>query len=156
MIRLSKLADYGIVVTTHLAQNPGNALAASELAEATHLPQPMVAKILKMLARADLLISQRGAQGGYRLNGSAEMISVAQIIEALDGPIALTACIEVAPGECEIEALCPARANWQRINDAIREALVGIPLSEMGNTSAAHLRHRRRPPQAPLLAAGGN
>lgn len=152
MIRLSKLADYGIVVSTHLAQMPSQALAASEIAEATHLPPPMVAKILKMLARADILVSQRGSQGGYRLNGNANDITVARIIEALDGPIALTACIDVAPGECEIEALCPARANWQRINDAIREALLQIPLAEMANTKPAH--YRQPLGEAVVMAAG--
>ncbi|MEO1019598.1 MAG: SUF system Fe-S cluster assembly regulator [Pseudomonadota bacterium] len=155
MIRLSKLADYGIVISTHLAQMPGQALAASEIAEAVHLPQPMVAKILKKLARAELLTSQRGSQGGYRLNGTAELISVAQIIEALDGPIALTACIEVAPGECEIESVCPARANWQTINDAIRDALLDIPLAEMANT-VPHARRRPMSEPTALLAAGRN
>ncbi len=131
MIRLSKLADYGIVVMTHLAQGSGEPLAATEIADATHLPQPMVGKILKLLARARLLRSYRGAQGGYGLDRPAHSISVADIIEALDGPIALTACVELAPGECGIEALCPARANWQRINDAIRDALLDISLADM-------------------------
>ena len=125
MIRLSKLADYGIVIMTTLARHPGRQHNAPEVAAQSHIPQPMVSKILKALARAGLLVSHRGAKGGYGLARPAAAISVAEVICALDGPIALTACVEDGPGGCEIEALCPARANWQRINDAIRGALAG-------------------------------
>jgi FeS assembly SUF system regulator len=131
VIRLSKLADYGIVIMTTMARHPEGCHNAPEIAAQSHVPLPMASKILKGLARAGLLASHRGAKGGYGLARSAERISVAEIIAALDGPIALTACIEDGPGECEIEALCPARANWQRINDAIRHALDGITLAEM-------------------------
>jgi FeS assembly SUF system regulator len=131
VIRLSKLADYGIVIMTTMARHPEGCHNAPEIAAQSHVPLPMASKILKGLARAGLLASHRGAKGGYGLARSAERISVAEIIAALDGPIALTACIEDGPGECEIEALCPARANWQRINDAIRHALEGITLADM-------------------------
>jgi FeS assembly SUF system regulator len=131
VIRLSKLADYGIVIMTSLARQPGGHHNAPEVAAQSHIPQPMASKILKALARAGLLTSHRGAKGGYGLARPAEAISVAEVIAALDGPIALTACIEDGPGGCEIEALCPARANWQRINDAIRQALDDITMAEM-------------------------
>lgn len=134
MIRLSKFTDYGIVIMTHMASHPGRQHTAPEIAAESHLPLPMASKILKGLARAGLLVSHRGAKGGYGLARSAEAISVADVITALEGPIALTACIEQAPGECDIEALCPARANWQRINDAIRRALDGITMAEMART----------------------
>lgn len=134
MIRLSKFTDYGIVIMTHMASHPGRQHTAPEIAAESHLPLPMASKILKGLARAGLLTSHRGAKGGYGLARSAETISVAEVITALEGPIALTACIEQAPGECDIEALCPARANWQRINDAIRGALAGITMAEMART----------------------
>lgn len=137
MIRLSKLADYGIVILTHMARDPARQHNATEIAAATHVPQPMASKILKSLARAEILSSQRGAWGGYGLARPPEAISVAEIIAALDGPIALTACITDGPGECGLELLCPARANWQRINDAIRGALDGIRLSEMVGTVPA-------------------
>jgi Rrf2 family protein len=97
----------------------------------------MASKILKALVRGGVLASHRGAKGGYGLAHGAEAISVAAIITALEGPIALTACIEDGPGECDIEALCPARANWQRINDAIRGALEDITLAEMTYTLPA-------------------
>lgn len=137
MIRLSKLADYGIVIMTTIARRPSGPQNAAEIALASRVPQPMASKILKALARADLLRSRRGAWGGYELARQPETISVAEIIAALDGPIALTACIDDGPGGCDLEALCPARANWQRINDAIRGALDGIRLSEMVQTIPA-------------------
>jgi FeS assembly SUF system regulator len=131
VIRLSKLADYGIVMMTNMARHPQRQHNAAEIAAESHIPQPMASKILKALARGGLLKSHRGAKGGYGLARAAQSITVAEVIVALDGPIALTACIEDGPGGCEIEALCPARANWQRINDAIRSALDGITMAEM-------------------------
>jgi FeS assembly SUF system regulator len=131
VIRLSKLADYGIVMVTHMARHPERQQTAPEIAAESHLPLPMASKILKGLVHAGVLVSHRGAKGGYGLARSAQAISVADVIVALEGPIALTTCIEHAPGECDIEALCPARANWQRINDAIRHALEGITMAEM-------------------------
>jgi FeS assembly SUF system regulator len=137
VIRLSKLADYGIVMMTHMARDAGRQQTAPEIAAQSHLPLPMASKILKGLAHAGLLVSHRGAKGGYSMARPAHRISVADVIVALEGPIALTACIEHGPGECDIEALCPARANWQRINRAIREALEGITLLEMAQTVPA-------------------
>lgn len=137
MIRLSKLADYGIVIMTHMARGPERQQTAPEIAAQTYLPLPMASKILKTLVRGGLLASHRGVKGGYGLARPAREISVADVIVALEGPIALTACIEHGPGECDIEALCPARANWQRINDAIRDALEGISLLEMAQAVPA-------------------
>ena len=109
MIRLSRLSDYGIVIMTRLAREPGRAMPASTLARATSVSAAMTGKILKLLTRAEFLVSQRGVHGGYSLARPAEAISVAQIIEAL----------------------CPAREGWRRINRAIRDALSGISLAEM-------------------------
>lgn len=130
MIRLSRISDYGIVLMTELARS-ARSMATPELAERTRIAQPMAGKILKALTREGLLVSQRGAKGGYRLARQPSLITVAEIIEALDGPIALTACIDVGAGECGIEAICPARSNWHRINAAIRDALDGISLADM-------------------------
>lgn len=131
MIKLTRQADYGIVLMTHLAVGSDQLHNAAELAAEAHLPQPTVSKILKRLARNGLLVSHRGVKGGYSLGRDAESISVAEIITALDGPIAITECIENAPGECVQESICPVRSNWQRINGAIREALEAINLAEM-------------------------
>lgn len=131
MIRLSRLADYGIVIMTTMARHPERNHTAAEIAAESMVPAPMASKVLKHLARAELLASQRGARGGYGLARAAGQISVAEVIVALDGPIALTACVEEGPGGCDLEACCPARANWQRINDVIRDALERITVEEM-------------------------
>lgn len=149
MIRLSKLADYGIVIMTHLARPGGVQASAQEIASATRVPQPMAQKILKVLAREGLLRSQRGVKGGYELARAARSINVAQIIEALDGPIAITDCVDGAAGDCLIESLCPARTNWERINSAIRDALEEVTLAEM----AEALPPVGRPGAAPRATA---
>jgi FeS assembly SUF system regulator len=140
VIKLSKLADYGIVIMMHLARPGGSQASAHEIALATRIPPPMASKILKALARGQLLRSQRGVKGGYELARPAGSITVAEIIEALDGPIAVTDCVDGAPGDCVIESLCPARTNWERINTAIRDALGEVTLAEMANAipSAFH------------------
>jgi len=131
MLRMTKQADYAIVLMTRMASSPKEQLNASEIAEKTSLPQPIVSKILKLLTRQDLLLSHRGAKGGYLLARAAEDITVAQIIEAVEGPIGITECVDDTPGECVQEAICPVRSNWQRINSAVRHALGQITLEEM-------------------------
>lgn len=131
MIRLSRIADYGIVVLSEFARRPDAVRSAQEMAAATRVPGPVTSKILKALARGGLLTSQRGVKGGYALARAPERITVAQIIAVLDGPIALTACTEDGAGHCTIEAFCPTRAHWQRINEAIHDALDGVTLADM-------------------------
>jgi len=130
MIRITKQTDYGIVLLTYLAGHTERLFNAPELAAETHLPLPMVSKILKVLAREGMLASHRGVKGGYSLARLPEEISMAEIIAALEGPIALTECIEVS-GDCSHESLCRVRSNWQRINQAVRGALEEISLAEM-------------------------
>lgn len=133
MIRMTKQADYGIVLMSRMALDPDRFVNASELAGDVQLPLPTVSKILKLLARSDLLESHRGVKGGYCLSREAAAISVAEIITALDGPIGITECIDDTPGECSHESSCGVRANWQRINHAIRYALENITLAEMNH-----------------------
>ena len=139
MLRMTKQADYGIVLLSHMAVSPERRFAAPELASATQLPQPTVSKVLKMLSRGGVLDSHRGVKGGYSLAEAPDQISVAQLIEVLDGPIAFTECIEDAPGECSQEAFCHLRGNWQRINRAVRDALEGISLSELASPGSPQL-----------------
>ena len=135
MLRMTKQADYGIVLLSHMASlydpETEKRFAAPELAESTGLPLPMVSKILKLLSRDGLLQSHRGVKGGYCLSDHPERISVVRMIEALDGPIAFTECIEDAPGSCSQEADCKIRENWQLINDAVRGALQAISLADL-------------------------
>ena len=128
---MTKQADYGIVLLTHMARDPERLYAASELSAETQLPMPTVSKVLKALSRGGLLDSHRGVKGGYALARPPREINVADMITALDGPIAFTECIDDAPGECSQEDICRLRANWQRINDAVRFALEGISLAEL-------------------------
>lgn len=131
MLKLGKLTDYGIVLLTHCAEAPGAAHTARALSEASRLPLPTVSKVLKQLAKAEILASLRGQAGGYRLARPAEQISVADVIAALEGPIALTECSQEVPLPCDIESACPVRANWQRINQAVKSSLEQLSLAEM-------------------------
>ncbi len=133
MIRLTKQTDYGIVLMSHVAASDRELHAAADLAERTLLPQPMVSKILKLLARGGMLESHRGAKGGYSLALDPRKISVADIIRALEGPIAITECTTEGPHECSYEATCRVRGNWQRINRAVNDALEEITLAEMAS-----------------------
>jgi FeS assembly SUF system regulator len=130
MLRLSKLTDYGTVVMTALAQEPDRRRNAAELAANTHLSAPTVSKILKTLAQENLLTSSRGVNGGYRLARAPEDISMADIIAAMEGPIALTECADL-DSQCVLEPLCSVRTNWQRINLVVRNALRDISLADM-------------------------
>lgn len=131
MLRMTKQADYGMVLLSHMAVEPNRRYAAPELAAETQLPLPMVSKILKLLSRADVLDSHRGAKGGYSLAVDPADLSVNRMISVLDGPIAITECVEDAPGSCSQEATCQIRANWQRINTAVRGSLEQITLAEL-------------------------
>jgi FeS assembly SUF system regulator len=131
MLRITKLTDYGIVLLVQLANGERQrSQNARTMAEATSLPLPVVSKILKALAQGGLLTSQRGSKGGYALARRPEEINVAEIIDALEGPIALMEC-SVGPGHCEQETSCPVRDPWQRINQAILETLKHVTLREL-------------------------
>ena len=137
MIRVTKLADYGILLMTWLAWRKARPVSAEErrsatdLARETGLPAPTVSKLLRLLSRAKLLTAQRGAQGGYVLARDPTAISVADIIVAIEGPIALMGCLSDTTPDCDVQSFCPTRTNWDRINQAIRGALASISLEEM-------------------------
>ena len=130
MLRLSKLTDYAVVVLVRLAALDG-VQTSPGIAAATGIPEPTVAKVLKTLAAGDLVASQRGAKGGYRLSRELSTIPIAEVIAAIDGPIDLTACVDGSPAECESQGLCPMRGRWDPVNDAIQRALSGITLADM-------------------------
>jgi FeS assembly SUF system regulator len=131
MIRLSRLADYGVALMSQIAASATSMHSAHTLAAGSGLPLPTVSKLLSALARADLLVAIRGARGGYRLARPPHRISVAEIVAAVDGPIALTQCIEQGPGSCDVETLCPSRRGWQMINDGVRRAFEAVSLAEL-------------------------
>ncbi len=131
MFRLNRLTDYGVVVLTQMSRNPKDLRTAPQIAQETGVPLPTVAKLLSALAHGRLIDSHRGAAGGYTLNRPAEDISVAEIIQALEGPIALTACVEGSEDDCDVASLCPMRGNWDRVNKAIYGALSEVTLADM-------------------------
>ena len=131
MIKLSRLADYGVILMVQLARMPVQLTTAADLAEATGLPSPTVSKLLKQLSRANMLESYRGSNGGYVISRAPSEISVSDIVSAVEGPIALTECMTTEGVVCEIEALCPTRTNWRQINEALVNALSDVTLADM-------------------------
>ena len=135
MLRLSKLTDYAVVVLTRLARDgatpSGPVQTALSLAGDTGITEPTVAKVLKVLAHAGLVEGVRGPRGGYRLTKPLASMPLSEVIAAIDGPIALTACVDGGSGMCEAEGICPVRGRWDPVNDAIRRALSGITLADL-------------------------
>jgi len=131
MLRLNRITDYAVVVLSQMAREPHRLVTAPQLAVDSQVPLPTVAKVLKALARGRILISHRGANGGYALARAPEAITMLEVIRALEGPVSLTDCVDGAEGDCNVEELCPMRGNWDRVNDAIRGALAGVSLAEM-------------------------
>ncbi len=136
MLRMSKLADYGALVMAYLARSD-RMLNVSEISSEIKVASPTVAKLLKLLTRGDLLVSHRGVNGGYSLARSADDISVADIIDVIEGPIALTECVS-QPGSCVQESDCSLRENWQVINDAMRKALSEVSVSDLAAGRRQH------------------
>jgi FeS assembly SUF system regulator len=131
MLRITKQTDYGIILMSlFIVRPPEKTYSARDLASQARLPLPMVGKILKALTQKGLLVSHRGAKGGYSLSRHPSQISIAEIIAALEGPIAMTEC-NIHVGGCSLESFCLARSNWQRINRAVGDALSGISLEDM-------------------------
>ena len=130
MLRVTKLTDYATVVLTVLAARPGEVLSATELADAAGLEPPTVSKLLKPLAQAGLVEGLRGVHGGYRLARQATDISLIEIVEAMEGPLAITECSH-DHSQCGIADQCGVRSNWRLINDVLAEALRGVTLAQM-------------------------
>lgn len=130
MLRISKMTDYAIMVMVELHVARGEVLSAQALADRSHLELPTVSKVLKLLVKTGLVDSYRGAAGGYSLERDAQHVSVAEIIAAIEGPIAMTEC-SAEEGLCSQEDFCGLRGNWQRISVAIAQAMENVSLAEM-------------------------
>ncbi len=148
MFRLNRLTDYAVVVMTQMAQRDKEVSTAPQIAQRTGVPLPTVAKLLNGLARGDLIKSHRGATGGYSLSRPAEEVTVAEIIQALEGPIALTACVDGSDAQCDVATLCPMCGNWEKVNQAIREALNGVSLADMIPAVPSFMDRPEEAPQA--------
>jgi FeS assembly SUF system regulator len=139
MLRISRLTDYATVLLAALAGEPQRVQTAASLAEQTHIAAPTVSKLLKQLQRAGLVTSTRGLHGGYQLARPAAQISAAAILDALEGPMALTDCA-AGQGNCEIEESCRVGRVWQRLNLAIRRALYDVSLAQLAGIDAPPAR----------------
>ncbi|MCK8784523.1 SUF system Fe-S cluster assembly regulator [Roseomonas sp. NAR14] len=151
MLRLSKLTDYAVVVLLRLAEAEGVQTTPC-LAGATGIAEPTVAKVLKSLGNAGLVESQRGARGGYRLARPLSGLPLSEVIVAIDGPIALTACVDSAAGSCDAEWICPVRGRWDPVNEVIRQALAGVTLADLARPPVAP-QDRCSQTQPPPMAA---
>lgn len=138
-MRLSSMADYAVVAMTAAARHGDTAVAGAKrssmnaalLAEESGLPAPTVQKLVSRLVAAGLLRSTRGAGGGLALARGAEAISLAEIVEAVEGPIALTPCVDKGRADCLLEPGCAVRPHWPIVNEALRGALANVPLSRL-------------------------
>ena len=136
-MRLSNLADYAVVTMSAAARHCGGArVSAAQLAQETGLPSATVQKLVSKLSAAGLLRSVRGAGGGLKLARPAAAISLADIVEAVEGPIALTACVESGKHDCGMETSCAVRPHWGLVNDALRGALAEVPLTRLAEVAA--------------------
>lgn len=129
MLRLNKLTDYAVVILSHMAREKRHS-STSLLAVETGVNEPTVAKVLKDLVRAGLVTSTRGAMGGYVMNGEAEAVTIRQVIEAIEGPIALADCVDGHAVGCAAQA-CGTRGNWDQVNAALIAALDQVTLVDM-------------------------
>lgn len=130
-MRLSSLADYAVVMMAAAARPSAGRRNATQLAEETGLPLPTVQKLVSRLSASGLLESSRGTGGGFALARAPERISVADVVEAVEGPIALTTCVDEARHDCVVEGACRVRAHWPLINGAVRAALAGVTLADL-------------------------
>jgi len=139
MLRISRLTDYATVVLATLAQEPERVQTATALADRTRIALPTVSKLLKQLQRANLVTSTRGLHGGYQLARPAALISAAAILDALEGPVALTDCA-AGEGHCDIESNCRTGRVWQRLNLAIRRSLQDVSLAQLAGIDSSQVR----------------
>jgi Rrf2 family protein len=142
MLRLTKKADYGLMALKFLAEQPAGQsptpvpASAKEIADAYHIPPPLLAKILQTLARAGLLVSHPGTNGGYALARPATEISAFEVIRAIDGPLFITSCITIH-GTCDLVGHCTIKEPLRKVNDSIKDLLSGIRISDLAEAADA-------------------
>lgn len=160
MLRMSKMADYAALMLAAMAKRPAATHTATALARKTGIRRPTASKLLKMLSRAGLVTSQRGAHGGYILARAPEKISAVDMIEAIEGPLALTECA-LAPGVCALEPICAVSSQWQSLSGTVRRVLSEITLADLlAGAHAPRFSVRREPASntfpTPLEVQHGN
>ena len=152
MLRLNRMTDYAIVVLGALAHRQGEVLATAQIASLTGLSQPTVAKVAKRLQACDLLETRRGVNGGYQLIGDPAAMSLASILEAVGGPIAVNGCVDGAQDPCAVSNCCFMSRQWNKVNGTVRAALDSVSLAELIDPS--QLFTPTTPADAPQHPAG--
>lgn len=131
------MTDYAVVILSEMARGDGKLCTAAQLAVQTTLPEPTVAKVLKLLAKGGIIVSARGANGGYKLSAAPDTISIGRIVDTLEGPIALTECIEGHADCCALSGSCKVKGKWNPVNAAMKAALENVSLAQMMGGQAA-------------------
>jgi len=153
-MRLSNLADYAVVMLAAAARSDGVRLSATCLAEETGVPLPTAQKLVGRLAAAGVIVSSRGTGGGFRLARDPSAISLADIVEAVEGKIAMTTCVDHGRHDCAVEKTCQVKPHWNAVNDAMRGALAGVSLASLAATQPFALSAGEAPAASPSLRTG--
>ena len=144
MIKVSRMADYAILLVCKMSNDENKVYSSQELSIITSLKITTISKILTKLTKANVTDSIRGVSGGYKLTMQAEDISVGNIIDIIDGKVALTVCVEEGENHnCDLVSLCPSQSNWQIINNTVREALNSVSIAEMANPFVSNLQYKK-------------
>jgi FeS assembly SUF system regulator len=144
MIKVSRMADYAILLVCKMSNDENKVYSSQELSIITSLKITTISKILTKLTKANVTDSIRGVSGGYKLTMQAEDISVGNIIDIIDGKVALTVCVEEGENHnCNLVSLCPSQSNWQIINNTVREALNSVSIAEMANPFVSNLQYKK-------------
>ena len=144
MIKLSRMADYAILLVCKMSNDENKVYSSQELSIVTSLKITTISKILTKLTKANVTDSIRGVSGGYKLTMQAEDISVGNIIDIIDGKVALTICVEEGENHnCNLVSLCPSQSNWQIINNTVREALNSVSIAEMANPFVSNFQYKK-------------
>ena len=143
MIKVSRMADYAILLVCKMSNDENKVYSSQELSIITSLKITTISKILTKLTKANVTHSIRGVSGGYKLTMQAEDISVGNIIDIIDGKVALTICVEEGENHnCNLVSLCPSQSNWQIINNTVREALNSVSIAEMANPFVSNFQYK--------------
>ena len=144
MIKVSRMADYAILLVCKMSNDENKVYSSQELSIITSLKITTISKILTKLTKANVTDSIRGVSGGYKLMLQAEDISVGNIIDIIDGKVALTVCVEEGENHnCDLVSLCPSQSNWQVINNTVREALNSVSIAEMANPFVSNFQYKK-------------
>jgi Rrf2 family protein len=138
LLKLTKKADYGLIALRHLASTPGQTASTKDIADAYHLPVPLLAKVLQRLTQAKILTSVAGTNGGYKLAREASKISALEVVRAIDGPVILTHCF-TEHGVCDQSDACTVREPLRRVHEAILELLNGFTITDLAEPRAMKL-----------------